>query len=68
MTPYGHSRWVKIVGHSSARCFSQCTGVFVTLGHKLYSKTVLQFCEHVTKVPTITSEGADDRGELASYR
>jgi len=51
-----------------SRCYSQCRGVFVTLGHKLYSKTVLRFCELVPKVPTITIEGADDREELASYR
>jgi len=33
---------------------------FVTFGHNIYTETVFQFCELVTKILTITSEGADD--------
>jgi len=51
-----------------SRFYSQCRGVFVTLGHKLYSKTVLRFRAVITKVPTLTSEGVDVREGLASYR
>ena len=55
-------------GILGATCYSQRRGVFVTLGHKLFSETVLQFCKLVTKVPTITTEGADNREILVSYR
>jgi len=46
------------------RCYSLCRGVLATFRHMLYTKRVLQFWELVTKILTITSEGADDIEEL----
>jgi len=48
----------------SAEVFSPRFGIVYAL---FYTETDLQFCDLVTKILTIISEGADDRVELRSY-
>jgi len=45
----------------SVEVFLSCLGISFIL-------KVFQFYELVTKVPTITTEGSDDREKLVSYR